>query len=167
MLFEHYTQWRKPIKLFISLSVNVIIDLCSLFFTFRLSCVAEKQLFLFFGLLELSPTNPPKILCRLSFLLLTTQRFRLAVANSAHIFTYLCWYHSQTSVICASIIRGPRLSAVFEAKIQYAQVPRIIEVWLYINITYMRIIASNKTVICSEAIFRQVQLPCSRYKDKH
>ena len=33
--------------------------------------------------------------------------------------------------------------------------------------TYLRIIASNKTVICSEAIFRQVQLPCSRYKDKH
>ena len=33
--------------------------------------------------------------------------------------------------------------------------------------TYLRIIASNKTVICSEAIFRQVQLPCSRYKDNH
>ena len=34
---------------------------------------------------------------------------------------------------------------------------------------YMRIIASNKTVMCSEAIFRQMQLPCSRYnyKDKH
>ena len=29
--------------------------------------------------------------------------------------------------------------------------------------TYLRIIASNKTVICSEAIFRQVQLPCSRH----
>ena len=35
------------------------------------------------------------------------------------------------------------------------------------NYIYLRIIASNKTVICSEAIFRQVQLPCSRYKDKH
>ena len=35
-----------------------------------------------------------------------------------------------------SIIRGPRLSAVFDAKIQYAQVPRIIEVWLYINILH-------------------------------
>ena len=30
-----------------------------------------------------------------------------------------------------SDIREPRLSTVFEDKIQYAQVPRIIEVWLY------------------------------------
>ena len=39
--------------------------------------------------------------------------------------------YSQTS-----IIRGPRLSAVFEAEIQYAQVPRIIEVWLYTILLY-------------------------------
>ena len=30
-----------------------------------------------------------------------------------------------------SVIREPRLSTVFEDIIQYAQVPRIIEVWLY------------------------------------
>ena len=33
-------------------------------------------------------------------------------------------------MIRTSIIRGPRLSAIFETKIQYAQVPPIIEVWL-------------------------------------
>ena len=39
--------------------------------------------------------------------------------------------YSKTSIIHTFIIRTPLLSAVFETKIQYAQVPRIIEVWLY------------------------------------
>ena len=34
--------------------------------------------------------------------------------------------YSQIFIIRTSIIRGPRLSAVFETKIQYAQIPRII-----------------------------------------
>ena len=38
--------------------------------------------------------------------------------------------YSQTSIFRTSIIRGTRLSAVLETKIYYAQVPRIIEVWL-------------------------------------
>ena len=38
--------------------------------------------------------------------------------------------YSQISIIRISVIRGPRLSAVFETKIYYAQVPQIIEVWL-------------------------------------
>ena len=43
--------------------------------------------------------------------------------------------YGQTATIRTSIIHGPRLSAVFEATIQYAQVPRIIliEVCLYVK----------------------------------
>ena len=42
--------------------------------------------------------------------------------------------YSKASIIYTSIIRGPRLSAVFETPIYYAQVLRIIliEVWLYV-----------------------------------
>ena len=39
--------------------------------------------------------------------------------------------YSKTSIMHTSIIRGPRLSTVFETKIQHAQVPRIIEVRLW------------------------------------
>ena len=44
--------------------------------------------------------------------------------------------YSQISIIRTTIIRGPRLFAVFDTKIQYAHVPWIIEVWLYMVLKY-------------------------------
>ena len=64
----------------------------------------------------------------------TTVGRLLSAVFEAKIWTYM--KYSKTSIIHTYIICGPQLYAVFEIKIYYAQVPRIIEVWLYIVIYF-------------------------------